>query len=120
MVREAAPTLPTEDTKPSPCSTTLCGGIKLSNQSSKKTCTQEGETGWEGGKRERGQAPDHRNSNREGEQTPGSIVQSSKNKTKQKPHTHTHTKKQHNSPPPASTSKLLLRRSYEKGIKKTP
>lgn len=118
MVRETAPTLPTKDTKPSPCTTTLCAGIKLSNQSSKKTCTQEGETGWGGGKRERGQAPDHRNSNREGEQTPGSIVQSSKNKTKQK--THTHTKKTNNSPPPASTSKLLLWRSYEKGIKKNP
>lgn len=40
------PTLPTKDTKPSPCSKTLYAGIKLSNQrvqKKKKKSTQEGE-----------------------------------------------------------------------------
>lgn len=45
IVRVWVPTLPTKDTKPSPCSKTLYAGIKISNQRvpKKKKSTQEGE-----------------------------------------------------------------------------
>lgn len=105
------PTLPTKDTKPSPCSKTLYAGIKLSNQrvpkKKKKNPHKKGKR-WGGWKREWGQAPDRRNSDT-GEQTPGSINKEQKR-----------TQQQYNSPSPAFTSKLVLWRSYDNGIKKTP
>lgn len=111
IVRVWVPTLPTKDTKPSPCSKTLYAGIKISNQRVPKKNPHKKGKRWGGWKREWGQVPDCRNSDTEGEQTPGSINKKQKQKQAQQ---------QYNSPSPAFTSKLVLWRSYENRIKKTP